>query len=339
MKNKKCPKVKVKVKTTKVKVKDVSKKKAWPRFFFVLALLVVAATAAFTAIEFFTAPRCGEHCATYISYITHYYKLINPVVVISGSLLVLSILGAIFAPRQPKVKKVKVKKVKKNAPVTVAPAVTAPQFLAKGVFKKKAWPWLFVIAALVTVVVAFIPNIVEFNTASKCGDHCADAYTYITTHYIGLVNLVGIIAGSLILVAIICAIFFVKKRTLTLSASELTYKKGRKVVNIPLNSILSIDFCANGIIVAVPHVKFKFAQLKNKKAIYDALYEQTNAPAGVTTTTVIAPTQSLTALAAPLLANPTLQGKLAYFGKLYEGGLITKQQYDKYVDQSYKADC
>ena len=127
--------------------------------------------------------------------------------------------------------------------------------------------------------------------------------------------------------------------TLTLSAAELTYKKGRKVVNIPLNSILSIDFCANGIIVAVPHVKFKFAQLKNKKEVYDALYEQTNAPSGVTTTTVIAPTQSLTAMAAPLLANPTLEGKLAYFGKLREAGLITKQQYDKYIDQSYKADC
>ena len=44
-------------------------------------------------------------------------------------------------------------------------------------------------------------------------------------------------------------------------------------------------------------------------------------------------------MAAPLLANPTLAGKLAYFKKLFETGLISKAEYNKYVDLSRKADA
>lgn len=328
MKNKKCQKVKA----PKIRAKKVSQKKSWPWLFVVAAILVAVAAAAFTAVEFYTAPRCGNHCAAYINYLTvHYMKLIELAAIVAGALIVIALLGAIFTPRQRKVK-VKV------TPVNYTPVVTKPQPLAKGVFKKKSWPWIFVIAAILTAVVALGAKVVEFFTACRCGNHCANPVNYITVHYMGLVNLVLIIAGVLVLVAILCAILFVRKRTLVLTANELTYKKGRKVVNIPVDSIQKIDFCAKGITVDVPHVKFKFVQLKNKKEVYDALLSQINALSTITTT-VIAPTQSLTALAAPLLANPTLQGKLAYFGKLRESGLITKQQYDKYVDQSYKADC
>ena len=329
MKNKKFPKVKA----PKIRAKKVSQKKSWPWLFVVAAILVAVAAAAFTAVEFYTACRCGDHCATYINYLTvHYMKLIELAAIVSGALIVIALLGAIFTPRQRKVK------VKKIAPVKYTPVVTKPQPIAKGVFKKKSWPWIFVIAAILTAVVTLVAKVVEFFTACRCGDHCSNAVNYITIHYMGLVSLVLIVAGALVLVAILCAILFVRKRTLVLTASELTYKKGRKVVNIPLDSIQNVDFSSNGITVAVPHVKFKFSQLKNKKEVYDALIAQTNATSSITTT-VIAPAQSLTALAAPLLANPTLQGKLAYFGKLRESGLITKQQYDKYVDQSYKADC
>ena len=328
MKNKKFPKVKA----PKIRAKKVSQKKSWPWLFVVAAILVAVVGATFVAVEFNTAPRCGEHCTTYINYLTiHYMKLMELVAVVSGALIVLALIGAIFAPCQRKVK------VKIN-PVKCTPVVTKPQPIAQGVFKKKSWPWIFVIVAILTVVVALVAKVVEFLTACRCGDHCTNAVNYITVHYMGLVNLVLIIAGALVLVAILCAILFARKRTLVLTANELTYKKGRKVVNIPLDSIQNVDFSSNGITVAVPHVKFKFSQLKNKKEVYDALIAHTNATSSITTT-VIAPTQSLTALAAPLLANPTLQGKLAYFGKLRESGLITKQQYDKYVDQSYKADC
>ena len=326
MKNKKSPKVKT--------VKAVSKKKNWPWLFVVAAILVVAVVAAVIASEFFTAPRCGDHCAAYINYLTiHYMDLVTLVAIVAGALILLAIICGIIANRKRKVvvkaPRVKAKKVK----------AVAPQYLAKGVFKKKAWPWLFVVAAILVVVVVLGLKVAEFSTASKCGDHCSSAIDYITIHYANLISLVAIIAGALVVVAILGAILFVRKRTLTLSASELTYKKGRKVVNIPLDSIQNIEFCNKGIVVTVPHVKFKFTKLKNKKEMYDALLAQTNAPTSVTTTTVIAPNQSLTAMAAPLLANPTLEGKLAYFGKLRESGLITKQQYDKYIDQSYKADC
>ena len=314
-------------------VKVVSKKKNWPWLFVLAAVLVVAAVVAVIGAEFFTAPRCGEHCATLVNYLTHYVDLLTLATIVAGALILLAIICGIIANRKRKVV-VKTTPVKHKKKVKVA-----PQYLAKGVFKKKAWPWLFVVAAILVVVAVLGLKVVEFMTASQCGDHCTSPVSYITIHYQGLVNLVAIVAGALVLVAVLGAILFVRKRTLTLSATELTYKKGRKVVNIPLNSIQKIEFCNKGIVVTVPHVKFKFTKLKNKKEMYDALLAQINCASSYTTTTVIAPNQSLTALAAPLLANPTLEGKLAYFGKLRESGLISKQQYDKYVDQSYKADC
>ena len=212
-----------------------------------------------------------------------------------------------------------------------------PQYLAQGVYKKKTWPWLFVIAAALTVAVTYAMIAIEFFTAPKCGEECQTLYDY-TFHYSNLINLSLLIAAGLVLVAVLCAIFFVRKRSLTLSATALTYKKGRKVINIPLDSIKAIDFCATGIIVTVPHVKFKFSQLKNKKEIYDTLFTQLSAPVATATETTTVATQSLTAMAAPMLTNPTLQGKLAYFRKLLDSGVITPAQYDKYIAQSFKAD-
>lgn len=214
-----------------------------------------------------------------------------------------------------------------------------PQYLAQGVYKKKNWPWLFVIAAVLAVAATYAKVAIEFFTAPRCGEECQTFYDY-TFHYADLINFVLIVGAALVLVAILCAIFFVRKRSLTVSVTALTYKKGRKVVNIPLDTIKSIDFSATGVIVTVPHVKFKFSKLKNKKEIYDTLFTQLSAPAAATateTTTTVA-TQSLTTMAAPMLNNPTLQGKLAYFRKLLDCGVITPEQYDKYIAQSFKAD-
>lgn len=215
---------------------------------------------------------------------------------------------------------------------------TEPQYLAQGVYKKKTWPWLFVIAAALTIGVIYAMIAIEFFTAPRCGEECKTLYDY-TFHYADLINLSLIIGAALVLVAVLCAILFVRKRSLTLSATALTYKKGRKVVNIPLDSIKAIDFSATGIIVTVPHVKFKFSQLKNKKEIYDTLFTQLNgAPVATATETTTVAAQSLTAMATPMLTNPTLQGKLAYFRKLLDSGVITPEQYDKYIAQSFKAD-
>ena len=185
MKNKKCPKVKApKVKAPKIKV---SKKKNLSWLFIVAAIITVVVGIVITANEFITAPRCGDHCANYFSYLTfHYTKLITLFGIIAGALLLIAALAAIL-PRKNK---------KAVAPTTCCKAVLEPQVLVKGVFEKKAWPWLFVVAAVLFAVVMFSLYAIEFSTASRCGDHCSTYYDYITIHYKGLVSLVAVVSGK-----------------------------------------------------------------------------------------------------------------------------------------------
>ena len=207
-----------------------------------------------------------------------------------------------------------------------------PQFLAQGIYKKRVFPGLVVIAAILAVAALFAFIALEFYNAPKCIDHKCDELLDYCFHY----NFPLMIACIAALVVILLAIILPRKRTLTVTASTLTYKKGRKVVNIDIDSIQSIDTGVSSVIVTVPHVRFKFAGLKNKKEIYDVLFTQINATAATQTAAV--PTQGLTTMASPMLTNPTLQGKLAYFKKLHDSGLISDEQYDKYIAQSFKAD-
>jgi len=217
--------------------------------------------------------------------------------------------------------------------------ITDSQILAKGIFKKTFWPWLLVIVAALTLAVFYSFVAIEFFNAPRCEEHLCDTFYAYCFHYSGLINILVIVAAALVLVAILSAIFFVRKRTLVISTAALTYKKGRKVIHIPFESIQDIDIGTSSVTVTVPYNKFKFKKLKNRKEVYDTLFTRLNTSVTTTTTkTVISPYQSLTAMAAPLLENPTLEGKLAYFQKLHESGLITDKQYDKYVAQSRKAD-
>ena len=205
-----------------------------------------------------------------------------------------------------------------------------PTFLAKGIYKKRVWPWIFIIAAILAVAAFIAVVAIEFSNGPKCIDHkCSELINYLY-HY----NIPLMIACIAAVVVILCALFSFRKRSLTVSATAITFKKGRKTIEIPLTSIKSIDTGASSIIVTVPFVMFKLSQLKNKKEIYDVLLTQMNAPAA---TTVTSP-QNLTAMATPLLTNPTLQGKLAYFKNLRDANLISAEQYDNYVAQSFKAD-
>ncbi|MBE6700231.1 MAG: hypothetical protein E7584_08355 [Ruminococcaceae bacterium] len=213
------------------------------------------------------------------------------------------------------------------------------QILAKGIFKKTFWPWLLVIAAALTLAVFFALIAIEFFNAPRCQEHLCETFFAYSSHYSGVINVLLIVAAALVLVAILSAILFIRKRSLIVSTAALTYKRGRKVIHIPFESIQDIDIGASSITVTVPYNKFKFKKLKNRKEVYDTLFTRLNTSVTTTTTkTVISPYQSLTAMAAPLLENPTLEGKLAYFQKLHESGLITDKQYDKYVAQSRKAD-
>ena len=217
--------------------------------------------------------------------------------------------------------------------------IAESQILAKGIFKKTVWPWLLVIAAVLAVAVFFSVIAVEFFTAPRCEDHLCENFSSYVFHYIRVINVLVVVAAALILVAILGAILFVRKRTLLVSADALTYKKGRKVIHVPFESIQGIDSGVSSITVTVPYNKFKFTNLKNRKEVYDTLFTRLNTSVTTTTTkTVISPYQSLSAMAAPLLENPTLEGKLAYFQKLHESGLITDKQYNTYVAQSRKAD-
>lgn len=214
-------------------------------------------------------------------------------------------------------------KNKKNA------KAVEPTFLAKGVYKKRVWPWIFILAALLAVAAFIVVIAIEFSNAPKCIDHKCGELLHYLMHY----NIPLMIACIAAFVVIIAALFSFRKRSLVVSATALTFKKGRKTIEIPLTSIKSIDTGASSITVTVPFVMFKLSQLKNKKEIYDVLLNQTNAPAAT-----VSPAQSLTAMATPLLTNPTLQGKLAYFKSLRDANLISAEQYDNYVAQSFKAD-
>ena len=213
------------------------------------------------------------------------------------------------------------------------------QILAKGIFKKNVWPWLLIIAAVLAVAIFFAVIAIEFFTAPRCQDHLCETFYSYTFHYAVIIDALVIVAAALVLVAILGAILFVRKRTLVVSTAALTYKRGRKVIHLPFESIQGIDNGPSSITVTVPYNKFKFKKLKNRKEVYDTVFTRLNTSVSTTTThTVISPYQSLSVMAAPLLENPTLEGKLAYFQKLHESGLITDKQYNKYVAQSHKAD-
>ena len=110
-----------------------------------------------------------------------------------------------------------------------------PQFLAQGIYKKRVFPWLVVIAAILAVAALVAYIAFEFYNAPKCIDHKCDGLLNYCFHY----NTPLMIACIAALVLILLAIILPRKRTLTVTASTLTYKKGRKVVNIDINSIHS----------------------------------------------------------------------------------------------------
>ena len=212
--------------------------------------------------------------------------------------------------------------------------------LAAGVFKKRMWPWLFVILAAVIAAACYALIAVEYFFGTKVCETCTSYFTY-TRHYYQFVNLTLIVVAALIVIAILCAIIFLRKRTLTVSTTQITYKKGRKTIEIPLSTIHSIDTASSCVIVNVPFKKFKFKQLKNKKEIYDALLEQLVAPvihakeAVITTPiTLTAPAAANTASAKPSLSET----KVRYFQSLLNAGVITPAQFDSYVIKVFSAD-
>ena len=102
--------------------------------------------------------------------------------------------------------------------------------LAAGVFKKRMWPWLFVILAAVIAAACYALIAVEYFFGTKVCETCTSYFTY-TRHYYQFVNLTLIVVAALIVIAILCAIIFLRKRTLTVSTTQITDKKGRKTID------------------------------------------------------------------------------------------------------------
>ena len=210
--------------------------------------------------------------------------------------------------------------------------------LIPGKFKARMWPWLFVLLAALILAATYIQIAIEFNDPARnvCA-YCTDYISYVYHYYQPVDNML-LVAGALVLVAVLCAILFIRKRKLTVTPSEIVYQKGRKTIEIPLSSIESINVKGKALFVAVPFKKFKFTKLKNAKAVLDAIVSQRNLLSTLEAQSN-ASMPDLSAMAAPLFANPTLAGKLAYFKKLLDTGLITKAEYNKYVDLSRKAEA
>lgn len=157
--------------------------------------------------------------------------------------------------------------------------------LAKGVFRKRFWPWILVIAAVALLAYIYIGTFVTFaNNAFTCahGTICSYYPEFLGYHYASLINQNLIIAGSMLVLDLVLIIIFCRKRALVLTSTALAYKRGkRKALIIPVDQIKYIDTGASKVIVKVPFATFRFRHLKNKKEIYDAILSFQSAPACV----------------------------------------------------------
>ena len=159
------------------------------------------------------------------------------------------------------------------------------QIIATGIFKKRMWPWLFVFLAALLTVASYAQIAIEFFSENNLCPYCTDFFSYYFFHHEDYLITTFVIVSALIILAILCAIIFIRKRVLVITTTAILFKKGEKLIKIPLSTIESIDTGANSILVFVPFKKFKFAKLQNKKELYDTLLSQLTIPAATVVST------------------------------------------------------
>lgn len=207
------------------------------------------------------------------------------------------------------------KKQKKNQ-------ITNMQTVSVGILSKRKWNWLFVLAATLIAAVFYTIVTIEYFYFKKC-DCCTTYYTYLF-HYRALINNLWIVIGGLILLAMLCAVLFIRKRKLILTPSNLIYQKGRRSCVIPFTSIKNIKDNKKGITVRVPGRKFKFVKIKNKREFCIALSTLLKLP--------------LTTVEKTKTTSPVVtEGKIQYFEALLAADLITKEQFNRYVSAALSA--
>ncbi len=209
--------------------------------------------------------------------------------------------------------------------------------LATGIFKKVFWPWLFVIAAVVIPVYTYECLLVEFYTSTRiCGDLCCKNFVEYLSHYAHFINNLWVVVGALVLVAILCAILFVRKRKLVVEGDAITYKRGRKISKIPLTSIKNVTVKKNTVTIVVPFKKIKIKRLKNAKAVYEAInallhpsVEEQAAEAQVEAPKSINELPYTIGINLPASA----QSKILYFQNMLASKVITLEQYEAYTNK------
>lgn len=203
---------------------------------------------------------------------------------------------------------------------------TEPHALAKGVFKKRMWPWLLIIVGALCPIASLALYAKEYFI-DKCL-FCDSFAQHLSPNLSQLITMV-IVCVVLALLAVISFIF--PKRSFTVTACKIIYKKGRKETRVPFSTIDRIDtFGSDGIVAFSGKKKIKFGGLKNRKEMYDALLVcmQNNAKAMSEIEGIAVDSKDEVAL------SKLAEGKIRYFKKLLTQGNITVKQFDDYVEKA-----
>ena len=209
--------------------------------------------------------------------------------------------------------------MKKNKITTKSTAI------ATGVFKRRTWPWLLILAGVLCLLapVALYAKEYFIDKCSSCGSFMQCLASHAST--------LTIATAVCLAICVLAILFFIfPKRSFVLTACKIVSKKGRKEKRIPLSAITRIDtFGKYGIVAFTGKKKVKFKNLKNKKELYDALLSciQKNAEA-VKEVETISPTNQK----APAISDYA-KGKILYFRNLLNVGAITNEQFADYVEK------
>ncbi len=203
---------------------------------------------------------------------------------------------------------------------------TQPNALATGVFKKRMWPWLLIIVGALCPIVFFALYAKEYFI-DKCL-FCESFAQHLSPNLSQLITTV-IICVVLALLAVIFFIF--PKRSFTITACKIIYKKGRKETRLPFSSIDRVDTFGNdGIVALSGKKKAKFRKLKNRKEMYDALLTcmQANAKAMREIDGISVDTDKELAL------SKLAESKIRYFKNLLSKGAINEKQFADYIERA-----
>lgn len=222
-----------------------------------------------------------------------------------------------------KIKKAKIKRTNSNT------KEYDPTILAKGVFKKRKLPWIFAIVTALALA-AYVALLLYRFVNGGCA-YCASLRQHIGHNFTKLAILAIVWAVAC---AIVFLISFLCKRSLTVTATKIIFRSGRrKGIHIPYSAIERVDLgaCGSLKIVADPKIKFKFKNLKNAKELYNTIVIRMNAPMVVHT---FSTAPQIAPQVAPQIEDPLSNSKILYFQNLYNAGAITESQFANYVEKA-----